>query len=263
MMTPPTPPLEFFTIDGIRTATSITGDGSPILVLHGWGADSRLMQPLADGLAARRFCVHALDLPGFGQSEPPPSVWTVFDYARFVVAYLDAHNLKQVYIIGHSFGGRLGLILGSDFADRVIKMTLIDSAGVPPHRSLTTQARLTTYKTIRDGLNAVGATSLSNQLRAWYVGRYGSADYKNAGVLRDTFINIVNQDLRAHAGRVRVPTLFLWGENDTDTPLWQAKILESLIPDAGLVIFPNAGHYSYLEHLAESIRIIEHFFTHD
>jgi pimeloyl-ACP methyl ester carboxylesterase len=250
-------------VDGIRISAYSVGEGAPVLVLHGWGVDSTAMQPLADGLAKRGFRVYALDAPGFGASDSPPTAWSVFDYARFMIAFLDTYNLDSVFVIGHSFGGRLGLILGSDYASRVRKMTLIDSAGVPPRRSLSSQIRLTTYRFIRDRLNSVGAKQLSQRLQTAYAQRYGSADYKSAGVLRETFVKIVNQDLRAHAARVRVPTLLLWGEHDDDTPLWQAKILENLIPDAGLVTFPGAGHYSYLEHLHETIHIIEHFFTHD
>ncbi|MCL4252654.1 MAG: alpha/beta hydrolase, partial [Anaerolineae bacterium] len=65
---------------------------------------------------------------------------------------------------------------------------------------------------------------------------------------RETFLRVVNQDLSDYAKRIQAPTLLIWGENDQDTPLWQAKQLENLIPDAGLVVYPRAGHYSYLEH---------------
>lgn len=232
----------------------------PALALHGWGADSSLMAPVAERLAPHGYRVYAPDLPGFGASSPPPAAWDVHQYVGFVLDYLDHLQLERVNLIGHSFGGRLGLVLAADHADRIGRMALADSAGVPPRQSTSSQLRLRAYKGIRDTLYRVGARSLADGLRAWYGQRYGSTDYHQAGVLRDTFLKVVNQDLRPYAARVRVPTLLFWGDQDDDTPLWQGKILEELIPDAGLIVYPGAGHYSYLEHLAEFVRVVDHFF---
>ncbi len=254
--------ITFTTINGVKTAEYITGlsDGIPVLALHGWGANISLMQPLADALARQGFRVFVPDMPGFGQSDPPPVTWNVSDYAHWVIAYLDAHGLAQVHLIGHSFGGRLGLILGADYASRLHRLALIDSAGVPPRRPLGSRLRLNIYKAIRDGLYKIGMKSTADNLRAWYTNRYGSADFKSAGVLRETFVKVVNENLLPYAARISVPTLLIWGDADDDTPLWQAKMLEKTIPDAGLVTFAGAGHYSYLEHLAETTRILDHFF---
>jgi pimeloyl-ACP methyl ester carboxylesterase len=225
---------------------SIIGDGPPLVMLHGWGASIALLSPLAERIAPMGYRVHMLDLPGFGQTPAPSTAWTVFDYARFVVDYLDRHQLQRVHLFGHSFGGRLGLILGAEHPDRLYTMTLADAAGIrPPKRG---QLRLTLYKGIRDGLKRVGLRGMSESLRRWYNGRYGSADFNAvSGVMRQTFVQVVNQDLQAYAQRVRVPTLLVWGEEDADTPLEQGRQLERLIPDAGLVVYPGAGHYSYLE----------------
>jgi pimeloyl-ACP methyl ester carboxylesterase len=257
-------PRTFLTIDSLRSAHHVLGDsGKPVLALHGWGASIDLMMPLALPLSKRGLRVYTLDLPGFGESAPPPAAWSVHDYARFVIAYLDALGLERVHLFGHSFGGRISLVLGADYTNRIHKIVLADSAGVPPRRSLTSQLRLNLYKGIRDGLSGIGMKDLSEQLRAWYVARYGSADYKNAGVLRDTFLKVINEDLRPYAARIKAPTLLLWGEQDHDTPLWQAKELEQLIPDAGLVVYEGAGHYSYLDRLPQTVETLAYFYRHD
>lgn len=259
-------PAEIVEVQGIPLVYSVASPRSgasitPVLALHGWGASRQLMLPVAERLAPLGYPVYALDLPGFGETPPPPTPWSVNDYAQFVLAALDALDIQQAHLIGHSFGGRISLVLGSTAPERISKLVLADSAGVPPKRSLAAHARLKTYKAARSGLEAVGAKDVSGRLRSWYSGRYGSADYQQtAGVMRETFVRVVNQDLRPNAARIQCPTLLFWGDKDEDTPLWQGEALEKLIPDAGLVVLAGAGHYSYLDKIDEFIRVTDFFF---
>ena len=260
------PEPEFLDINGIRTAHLVAQtqeDGEAVLALHGWGANSSLMYPIAERLAPLGYRVFMPDLPGFGQTALPTTIWSVSDYVAFVLAYMDMNQLERIFLIGHSFGGRLGLVFGAEHTARIRKMALADSAGVPPKRSLNTRVRLPLYKGIRNGLNRIGAKSTADRLSAWYGKRYGSSDYKSAGALRDTFVRVVNEDLLPYAARVACPTLLFWGEKDEDTPLWQGKLLEKTIPDAGMIVYPGAGHYSYLEHLGEFVRVVDHFFKQE
>lgn len=246
VLTPPTPPRQ-----------------PPIVMLHGWGATAALLLQPAEALAKRGHTVHLIDLPGFGDTPAPSMPWTVFDYTKHVLAYCDHAGLTRMHVIGHSFGGRLGLILASDHADRVDKLVLTAAAGVPPHQSPILRARLTAYKAVRDGLYRVGLRAPADALRTWYNRRYGSADFQATdGAFRETFKAVISADLRPYAARVSRPALLIWGDHDADTPLWMGWTLEGLIPDAGLIVFPGAGHYAYLEQTAEFVRIVDHFFTH-
>jgi len=248
------------TLRDLTTTHLAVGSGQPVLLLHGWGASAKLMWPLAKRLAPLGYQVLAPDLPGFGDSAPPPSAWSVHDYAAHVLAYLDHQGIERAHFVGHSFGGRISLVIGAEHAGRIGKLVLINSAGVQPKRSAAGQLRLGVYKTLRDGLASAGMKGLSDRLRGWYVNRYGSADYKNAGALRETFVRVVNEDLLPYAARVQAPTLLLWGDADDETPLWVARRLEQTIPDAGLHVFSGAGHYSYLERLSETVHILDYFF---
>lgn len=244
----------------ISHRTGGPADGLPLVMLHGWGADSSLVWPLSATLLSIGYRVYVPDLPGFGDSPEPGTAWTVFDYAKLILAYADTIQLTRFALFGHSFGGRLGLILGSDHGERISKMILADSAGIRPPVSLLTHIRLSTYKRIRDSLKTVGLHSLSDSLNSWYNKRYGSADFNAvSGVMRQTFVQVVNEDLLPYAARVKPSTLLLWGDQDNDTPLWQAHKLEATIPDAGLVVFPGAGHYSYLDAINDSVRVIDYF----
>ena len=81
--------------------------------------------------------------------------------------------------------------------------------------------------------------------------------------MRETFVKVVNEDLLPYAARVQPSTLLLWGDQDQDTPLSQGQLLEKTIPDAGLVVWEGAGHYSYLDRLPDTVRVIDHFFKQD
>jgi pimeloyl-ACP methyl ester carboxylesterase len=253
--------ISFANIAGIQTAQLVLGEGVPIVMLHGWGANIQLMLPLAQRLAPLGYRVYILDLPGFGQSHQPPTAWGVIDYANFIVDFLDHYALENVHLLGHSFGGRVSLVLGAEYPERILKMALADSAGVRPKASSQGQFRLKSYRFVLDTLRRIGMSAQANQLREWYSERYGSADYKAAqGVMRETFVKVVNEDLLPYAARVQASTLLLWGDQDEDTPLWQGQTLEKTIPDAGLVVFNGAGHYSYLDRLNETVRIVDHFY---
>jgi pimeloyl-ACP methyl ester carboxylesterase len=96
-------------------------------------------------------------------------------------------------------------------------------------------------------------------VRAAIIRRTASEEYLNAGPLRGTFVRVVNEDLRDHLPRISVPTLLIWGAQDQDTPLADGKLMESLIPDAGLVVFDHAGHYSYVDAANAFARVVRHF----
>lgn len=233
----------------------------PLLLLHGWGADSSVVWPLAEAMIRKGYRCYALDFPGMGDSPEPPAAWTVFDYANLVREYMDVQGLQQVFLFGHSFGGRLSLILGAEHPERVRKIALSNSAGVPPKKPLLPEIRLQTYKAIRNSMYKVGAEGLADNLRERYNKRFGSSDFQAvSGVMRQTFLNVVNEDLLPYAARVQPSTLLFWGDGDEDTPLWMGVKLEQTIPDAGLIIHKGAGHYAYLDKLVETVRVMDFFF---
>lgn len=244
-------------INGIRIRESIIGDGAPALLVHGWGASLDLMAPLALCLSRLGHQCYAFDLPGFGESDEPREPFTIFDYAAFCLAYLDHHQLGAVNFFGHSLGGRIGLILGSDYSDRIGKLALSNSAGIKPKAPLGARLRLRAYQSARQTLERVGAKSVSDSMRKKYSRHFGSDDYKTASpIMRRTLINVVNEDLLSYAKRVAVPTILVWGDKDEETPLWMGKKLEQTIADAALIVHPGAGHYAYLDFPEKTASII-------
>ncbi len=248
------------TIDGLQAGTCVIGAGEPVLALHGWGGSIRSFWPVAEILAPLGYQVHLLDLPGFGQSVIPPQTWGIAEYMRFVLAYLDTYHLPQANIIGHSFGGRISLMLAAEHPSRVKRMVLADSAGLRTRPTTRQIIRTLLARSLRRTLDLIGMQNLRNRIQARYNQRFASEDYLNAGPLRKTFLRVIDQDLAVYAARVQAPTVLIWGDQDTDTPLWQGRKLERLIPDAGLIVFEGVGHFAYLERLHDFVRITDHFF---
>ena len=87
----------------------------------------------------------------------------------------------------------------------------------------------------------------------------GSRDYKAASpVMRQTLVNVVNEDLSSYARKIEEPTLLIWGENDTEAPVSDARELEKIMVDAALIILPGT-HYAYIENLGQVVNIINNF----
>lgn len=248
-------------ISGIEIQERVVGQGSPVLLVHGWGADIGLLQPLVSRLGRYGYQLYMFDLPGFGESAAPAKPLSIFDYARFCSDYLDHHKLAQVDYFGHSLGGRIGLVLGSDYSQRIRKMVLSNSAGIKTQPALHSRFRLQLYKSVRSGLERMGANSAATRLGQLYGRRYGSVDFQQASlVMRQTLVKIVNQDLLENAGRVPVPTLLIWGDQDQETPLWMGRKLESAMPDAALVVYEGASHYAYLDFPEKTASIMDALF---
>ena len=88
----------------------------------------------------------------------------------------------------------------------------------------------------------------------------GSTDYKNASkIMRETLVNVINRDLSEEAKKIKVPTLMIWGSNDTEAPVEDAKKLEALLEDAGLIILEGFTHYAYIEALPNVSNIVNNF----
>jgi pimeloyl-ACP methyl ester carboxylesterase len=241
---------------GLRTRYLVRGAGPPVLVLHGWGASIEAVYPIVSGLSPAA-TVYALDLPGFGQSDVPPEPWGVEEYQRFVSAFMDALEIERPAIVGHSHGGRIAIRMACTEPQRASRLVLVDSAGIRPRRTLRWYRRVAMAKVGKYAARFLGPPG--RRLRALLVGRVGSADYLAAGAMQPTLVRLVNADLRPFMPGIEVPTLLVWGSEDTDTPLAAAREMERLIPDAGLVVLEGAGHYSYLDQPARFARIVSHF----
>ncbi|MBP3290780.1 MAG: alpha/beta hydrolase [Alistipes sp.] len=248
---------KFYTYRDIRLHYTDRGAGQTILLLHGWGCNCTTFGAAQQWLE-QHFRVIAVDFAGFGQSEEPCEVWGVEEYTRSVEALAKAEGIENPILIGHSFGGRVSIVYSS--RNSVRKVILVDAAGVKPKRSMKYYAKVYSFKLLKRiapvFLGKERAQELIEKRRA----KSGSSDYNQASpMMRAILSKVVNEDLCHLMPKIVAPTLLFWGERDTATPLADAKRMEKLIPDAGLVTVAGAGHFSFLENMPLFLRVLESF----
>lgn len=226
------------------------------------------MRPLARMLDDRYFVVNA-DLPGHGQTPPPESAYGVPQFAGEVADLIRTEMQAPVTIAGHSNGGRIALFMASDPNLRTLikRLILISPSGMKPSRPpryflkkglaglLKAPFSVLPRKLKNRGLHWLRESALWRSL--------GSSDYRALkGVMRETFVKTVTTHLDEIVHRIEVPTLIFWGNNDTEIRREQIDRLVEAIPDAGLVVLNDAGHYGYLDDPRTVEAGIRHFMEH-
>ena len=224
------------------------GSGSDVVLLHGWGQNIAMMKPIGDRLQ-KNHRITILDFPGFGESEEPKTALTVYDYCEILEELLKKLKVKKPVIMGHSFGGRIAIIYAS--RNEVEKVVLFGSPCIRKEVKPSLKLRM---------LKSLKKIPGINKLEGFAKNHMGSRDYKNASeIMKKILVNVVNEDLSECAKKINVPTLLIWGDRDTEAPVEDAKELEKIIPDAGLIVLPNSTHYAYLENLPQFINILNNF----
>jgi pimeloyl-ACP methyl ester carboxylesterase len=227
-------------VDKLMVQYEKEGKGPAVLMLHGWGDSSATFRSLVDDLKSR-FTVLAVDLPGFGQTQPPPVAWNLDDYAAFVGAFLRKLDIKPSAIIAHSNGGTVairGLAEGAFQAERLV---LIAAAGIRDRQSV--------QRFILKIIAKVGKvatfwlpTARKKALQKWLYGAAGS-DLLAVPHMQETFKRTVRQDVQKDAARLRLPTLLIYGDKDRATPPLYGKLYAKAIPDSQLQIVEGAEHF--------------------
>ena len=223
------------------------GKGKDIILLHGWGQNIEMMKILGDPLS-EKYRITILDFPGFGESDEPKTAWNIDDYSNMLEDFIKELKIKKPIIMGHSFGGRVAIRYSANHS--IEKLVLFGSPCIRLQKEQPLSVKILKKLKTLPGMNNLGE----------YMKKYiGSRDYKAASpIMRQTLVNTVNEDLSSYASKIEEPTLLIWGDNDTEAPLEEAKMLEKLMIDAGLIVLPGT-HYAYIENLAQVINILNSF----
>ena len=243
-------------VDSLLTHYEQTGKGKTILFLHGWADSAKGMQPLWQALAAQ-YQIVALDLPGFGGTDAPPNVWGLPDYAQFVAHFLQKTRLAPYAVVAHSNGGAIALRAIAQQLLAPKKLVLMASAGI---RGVN-KSRLRALRVIAKAGKVLAAPlppRVQRRLRAKLYHSAGS-DMLVAPHLQETFKKVVADDVRGDAAQVQVPTLLIYGQQDTAAPPWFGEAFHQILPTSTLMVLTAAGHFVHQDETAKVARAIQEF----
>ncbi|TVR18699.1 MAG: alpha/beta hydrolase [Balneolaceae bacterium] len=245
-------------INGVNVIWNKSGEGKPLLFLHGWGSSSASFSPILNRIQSFRTC-YLPDLPGFGKSGKPKQPWTVSDYADAIEIFIQKQLPDGPFdLLVHSFGARIAikLLIRPKLSSRIEKVIFTGAAGLVPKRSASYYFKKNTAKLLKLPFHILPATlrerGLMRLRKSALWKSLGSSDYqKLGGVMRQTFVNVVTEHLDEELPKISHEILLLWGRNDTATPLEQAKRMEAGLKNCALVTIANAGHYAFIDKPAQ------------
>lgn len=261
------------TIDGIRAHIQEGGNGTPLLLVHGLGGPfvwSRVRRPLAE-----TFRVVIVDLPGFGESDPPVIDMTPGQHAEFLLHVLVFLQIESAFVVGISYGGQVAAEFAWRFRGRTLCLGLIAGTGLMPRSVF----RAGVFRGKLFDLLARRVV-LSSKLLTCYLGRYSfhhvdrrPAEYCDVfhrqitrPGARDAWLNAFHNifpdtaSFDERLGNIRTPTLILWGECDRTVPPRYADAFRRRISASQLRFIPDCGHALPLEAPDEAGLALTEFF---
>jgi pimeloyl-ACP methyl ester carboxylesterase len=241
-------------VDGLRIAYERTGEGSPLVLLHGYVGDGRTTWRHQLDELSHDFTVIAWDAPGAGASSDPPEPWGIAEYADCLAKFLDAIGVARAHIVGLSFGGALALALYDRHRGVPLTLTLASAyagwkgslRGDQAEQRLR-QALSLSELAPADFVEALMPTMFSADVPGEDAAAFEASmrDFHPAGFR--AMARAATEDLRQVLPTVEVPTLVIYGDEDQRAPRYVAEHLGTTIPNATLVALPGVGHVCNIE----------------
>jgi len=244
---------QYRTIDGTRLRMIDSGNGTPVVFIHGIGASLYSWRHQLPPVLSAGYRVIAFDNRGFGFSEQPAHGYHNADYVRLVLALLDSLGIASAVLVGHSMGGEIAAEVALTHPDRVRGLVLLDAAGygvrwpgvLKMARWPFIGAVVTTFrgrwftKRILQSTFADPDNVTEGDVDQYYAPvpqrGFGRA---LRGVLREFRFDSLGGQL----GRVQTPTLILWGDADRWIPLRDGAQFARELPRSEFVVIERSGH---------------------
>lgn len=215
--------------------SGLESSSTPILFLHGWGISTEPYYEVLEQLR-QQHSVIAPDLPSFGRSSYSQLIPDYDSYAQFLLLFLEALNLKQVHIVGHSLGGGIAIALYNLAPEKIKSLLLVDSTGIPsgsilelvPRRAIEMIAQISIPK-LKLQLIDIPKVFTNNLL------------FNTGNVIQGLQLSL-NKDISDLLPKIQAPCLLLWSEKDLTTPLNNAHEMAAIIPNSKLVTVKEGFH---------------------
>ncbi|WP_404360180.1 alpha/beta fold hydrolase [Methylotuvimicrobium sp. KM1] len=251
------------------------GQGVPLILIHGFPFDSRLWFQNLEILSAK-FKVYAIDLWGFGQSSRNVKKPDYRLYSEQLLAFTNYLGLQRVHLVGHSLGGGVCIKFAQDHRDRIDKLVLVASAGLPVKQTFT--VRFMKWPGVGECmLNFPGGFVRKKMLIDYFIYDQGILtdavfeslflSHRIAGttcqilsVMRSDFPNALEQEI-ARLASFSIPTQLIWGQHDKSIPVEIGLQFKAMLPVAEWHVLDKSGHLPQLEQAEYFNRVVLNFLT--
>lgn len=231
-----------------------------IIFLHGWRSEAKVWFGVISELQKKysNYNYLAIDLPGFGSSPTPSFAFKMQDYANVVNDLIQKLKMKEVILVGHSFGGRTTIKLAGEVYDHneyvIQKIVLTGSAGFVDSSNTTS-----TKQKIAKIVKPIFELPIISRLKPFIYKSIGADDYNARNDLKEIFTNVINEDLSNQMKMIKIPTLLIFGDKDESTPVSFGNRMNKLITNSKLKVIENAEHFAFLDKSVEWLELIEEF----
>ena len=214
-----------------------------VVLLHGWNLSKATFAPLFDAFTKAGYRDQFYDFPGFGNEKAPTRPWHIVDYAEFLKRYFDTHHIRKALIVGHSFGGRVALKFAQLYPSCVSHIVLSGTPGFSP----VLKGKMVFFFIVAKIGTVIFSIPPLSIFKDWarrllYYASGSKEFFKAEGTMRETFKNVVADDLLIPMQSITVPCLLLWGEFDVMVPLSIMHRMAEVMPTATVKIIPEADH---------------------
>jgi pimeloyl-ACP methyl ester carboxylesterase len=219
----------------------------PIIILHGWNLSGEKFSPLSDLLKLHKYPVFSPDLPGFGNNYELKKTLTLDDYVKFLQLYISKLGCEKVILIGHSFGGRVAIKYSVKNPEKVTLLFLTGVPGLPPVRKMKVMFFLIISKVGKYIFKFPLLSPFEAIFRKYlYKGARAGDYYKASGLLKKTFLNVINEDLIGYMKKLTVKTVLIWGKDDHTVSYKIAVKMSKLMTRSTLHVTEGENHrYPY------------------
>jgi pimeloyl-ACP methyl ester carboxylesterase len=273
------PPSRFIEVNGQQVHLRDEGprdDPLPIVLLHGTSASLHTWEGWAQGLRGHRRVIR-FDLPGFGLTGPNrQNDYSTQTYVLFVRALLTKLGVHRFVLAGNSLGGQVAWTAAAQMPDRVAALILVDATGYPPETIGPEQSIPLGFRIARTpGLRRLAAYTLPRGLVERTLRDVYGDPSRVTPELVDLYVAMTRREGNRKAlqrridqgytgdvallGKIRAPTLILWGSQDRLAPPELGRRFANDIPKARLVVFEDLGHVPHEEDPARTVVEVRSF----
>jgi len=254
-------------VNNIGMQYAESGQGSPVLLLHGVGGSHEMWLPIVPDLA-RSHRVIAADHRGHGASDKPRGSYAISLFCLDWLALMDALKVDRAHLVGLSMGGAIAMRLAVEHPERVSSLVLVDTWAFPHPEFLALLRRRLERLALGDlaayadeaipQVYSPAFIAANPEAMAQYRGRVAKL---NSDSVRAAVDACITHDMRGRQAEIKAPTLVVVGSEDCLTPPYHSEYLARTIPRARLVVIQGSGHIPHLERPREFLKVVGDFTT--